>query len=102
MKHKSSTIWAAVMVTGVVAIAAATRPRRNTAAAVALLDTTALVCVAMLALHGGQTTALDELNPFGSVQAQQLPAQLGQPPKSLGFGLPGSRRRPQATAAAVA
>jgi hypothetical protein len=67
-------------VTRVMAIAAAARPRWTAAAAVALLSTTALVCVAMLALHGGQATALDELNPFGSVQDQQLPAQLGQPP----------------------
>ncbi len=61
------------------AIAATARPRWIAAAAVALLSTTALVGVAMLARRG-QATALDELNPFGSVQDQQLPAQLGQPP----------------------
>jgi len=60
---------------------AGARPRWTVPLAV--LSATVLASVALLAGGGGLpggAIALDELNPFGSVQDESLPAQLGQPP----------------------
>lgn len=60
---------------------AGARPRWTVA--VAVLSAFALASVTLLVGGGGRpirAISLDELNPFGSVQDESLPSQLGQPP----------------------
>ena len=56
------------------------RPRRSIFAVVGLLGVSVLAAMLASEQLGMHRVTLDELNPFGSVDDQQLPDQLGQPP----------------------